>query len=62
MFHKHPTGPINGGEPSEGAEDEAMKVDLSRLTQGDLYAALRARGIAGPRRPPGGGSDDGPDR
>ena len=62
MFPKHPTGPVNGGEPSEGAEDEAMKVDLSRLTQGDLYAALRARGIAGPRRASGGGSDDGPDR
>jgi Pyruvate/2-oxoacid:ferredoxin oxidoreductase delta subunit len=43
IFPKHPASPINGDEPKEGAERETMKVDVSALLGGDVYAQLRSR-------------------
>jgi Pyruvate/2-oxoacid:ferredoxin oxidoreductase delta subunit len=43
IFPKHPASPINGDEPKEGAGRETMKVDVSALLGGDVYAQLRSR-------------------
>lgn len=44
MFPKYRHGPINGEEVnSEDVRREVMKVDISALLGGDIYAALRDR-------------------
>jgi ferredoxin len=44
MFPKYKSGPINGDAVRpEDVRREAMKVDISALLGGDLYAALRNR-------------------
>jgi Pyruvate/2-oxoacid:ferredoxin oxidoreductase delta subunit len=44
MFPKYKTGPINGDEVSEAdLNREKMKVDISALLGGDVYALLRER-------------------
>jgi Pyruvate/2-oxoacid:ferredoxin oxidoreductase delta subunit len=44
MFPKYRHGPINGEEvSSDDVRREAMKVDISALLGGDIYAALRDR-------------------
>lgn len=44
LFPKYRHGPINGEEVnSEDVRREAMKVDISALLGGDIYAALRDR-------------------
>lgn len=44
MFPKYRHGPINGEEVSaDDLRREAMKVDISALLGGDIYAALRDR-------------------
>jgi NAD-dependent dihydropyrimidine dehydrogenase PreA subunit len=44
MFPKYRHGPINGDEVnSDDVRREAMKVDISALLGGDIYAALRDR-------------------
>jgi Pyruvate/2-oxoacid:ferredoxin oxidoreductase delta subunit len=44
MFPKYRHGPINGDEvSSDDVRREAMKVDISALLGGDIYAALRDR-------------------
>lgn len=44
MFPKYKSGPINGDAVRpEDVRREAMKVDISALLGGDLYAALRSR-------------------
>lgn len=44
MFPKYKSGPINGDAVlPEDVRREAMKVDISALLGGDLYAALRDR-------------------
>ncbi len=44
MFPKYKKGPINGDVVRpEDVQSEAMKVDISTLLGGDLYAALRTR-------------------
>ena len=44
LFPKHAASEINGGLiPGDGAKREAMKVDLSSLLGGNLYARLRER-------------------
>jgi Pyruvate/2-oxoacid:ferredoxin oxidoreductase delta subunit len=44
MFPKYRHGPINGEEVSaDDVRREAMKVDISALLGGDIYAALRDR-------------------
>lgn len=44
MFPKYKNGPINGAEVRpEDVQSEAMKVDISALLGGDIYAALRTR-------------------
>ncbi|HXG63367.1 MAG TPA: ferredoxin family protein [Planctomycetota bacterium] len=44
MFPKYKSGPINGDAVRpEDVKREAMKVDISALLGGDLYAALRNR-------------------
>lgn len=44
MFPKYKSGPINGDAVRpEDVRREAMKVDISALLGGDLYAALRDR-------------------
>lgn len=51
MFPKHQTGPINGEQVNE--EDlrrEKMKVDISSLLGGDIYARLRDRSEAAKSR------------
>lgn len=44
MFPKYKQGPINGDvvRPSD-LEDQSMKVDISALLGGDIYASLRQR-------------------
>ena len=42
IFPKHAAGPINGDAVSEGGR-ETMKVDISALLGGDIYALLRQR-------------------
>src|SRR6266568_2338645 len=42
MFPKYRHGPINGEEiSSDDVRREAMKIDISALLGGDVYAALR---------------------
>ena len=44
MFPKYKAGPINGDMVSEGdLQKEKMKVDISALLGGDVYAMLRLR-------------------
>ena len=44
LFPKYRSGPINGDEINpEDLRREAMKVDISSLLGGDIYAALRDR-------------------
>ena len=44
MFPKYKQGPINGAEVRpEDLQREAMKVDISALLGGDIYATLRDR-------------------
>jgi Pyruvate/2-oxoacid:ferredoxin oxidoreductase delta subunit len=44
MFPKYKAGPINGDEvKAEDLQREKMKVDISALLGGDIYAALRQR-------------------
>ncbi len=44
LFPKYKAGPINGDEVnSEDVRREAMKVDISALLGGDIYALLRDR-------------------
>jgi NAD-dependent dihydropyrimidine dehydrogenase PreA subunit len=44
MFPKYGAGPINGAPVSEGdVAREKMKVDISSLLGGDIYASLRQR-------------------
>jgi Pyruvate/2-oxoacid:ferredoxin oxidoreductase delta subunit len=44
MFPKYKAGPINGDLVSEGDLDrEKMKIDISALLGGDVYAMLRTR-------------------
>jgi Pyruvate/2-oxoacid:ferredoxin oxidoreductase delta subunit len=44
LFPKYSGGPINGDEVrAEDTKRESMKVDISALLGGDLYAALRDR-------------------
>ena len=44
MFPKYKAGPINGDVVrEEDLKNESMKVDISALLGGDIYAALRNR-------------------
>ena len=44
LFPKYKAGPINGDEVNAAdREREKMKVDISALLGGDIYAALRQR-------------------
>lgn len=44
LFPKYKAGPINGDEVnSDDVRREAMKIDISSLLGGDIYAALRDR-------------------
>lgn len=44
LFPKYKAGPINGDEVNEAdLQREKMKVDISALLGGDIYAALRQR-------------------
>lgn len=44
LFPKYKNGPINGAEVRpEDVQREAMKVDVSALLGGDIYATLRTR-------------------
>ncbi|HEY8751097.1 MAG TPA: ferredoxin family protein [Tepidisphaeraceae bacterium] len=44
LFPKYKAGPINGDEvKAEDLQREKMKVDISALLGGDIYAALRQR-------------------
>ena len=44
LFPKYKAGPINGDEvKAEDLAREKMKVDISALLGGDIYAALRQR-------------------
>src|SRR5262249_40534317 len=44
LFPKYKAGPINGDEVNAAdLEREKMKVDISALLGGDIYAALRQR-------------------
>jgi Pyruvate/2-oxoacid:ferredoxin oxidoreductase delta subunit len=44
LFPKYKAGPINGDEVNENdLQREKMKVDISALLGGDIYAALRQR-------------------
>ncbi len=47
MFPKYNSGPINGDEVNEtDASREKIKVDISSLLGGDIYAALKDRSAA----------------
>ena len=47
MFPKYSAGPINGDEVSQqDVHREKMKVDISALLGGDIYANLRDRSVA----------------
>ncbi len=51
MFPKYKEGPINGAAVRpEDLQNEAMKVDISALLGGDLYASLRDRSTAARER------------
>lgn len=46
LFPKYKSGPINGDEvKAEDLQREKMKVDISALLGGDIYAALRQRSV-----------------
>jgi Pyruvate/2-oxoacid:ferredoxin oxidoreductase delta subunit len=46
LFPKYKAGPINGDEVREAdLQREKMKVDISALLGGDIYAALRQRSV-----------------
>lgn len=46
LFPKYKLGPINGDEVRESdIQREKMKVDISTLLGGDIYAALRQRSV-----------------
>ncbi len=47
MFPKYQNGPINGDDVSStDANREKMKIDISSLLGGDIYAALKDRSLA----------------
>ena len=51
MFPKYSAGPINGAAVSEqDVTREKMKVDISALLGGDIYASLRTRSEAAKSR------------
>jgi len=51
LFPKYKKGPINGDEVrAEDVQKEAMKVDISALLGGDIYASLRERSTAAKKR------------
>jgi NAD-dependent dihydropyrimidine dehydrogenase PreA subunit len=51
LFPKYAKGPINGDVVRDGdVEKESMKVDISALLGGDIYAALRDRSQAAKKR------------
>lgn len=51
MFPKYSTGPINGDQVNdEDMRREKMKVDISSLLGGDIYARLRDRSAAAKSR------------
>lgn len=51
LFPKYKMGPINGDEVrAEDIHREKMKVDISALLGGDIYAALRTRSAAAKER------------
>jgi Pyruvate/2-oxoacid:ferredoxin oxidoreductase delta subunit len=51
LFPKYKMGPINGDEVrAEDVHREKMKVDISALLGGDIYAALRARSAGAKER------------
>ena len=51
VFPKYKMGPINGDEVrSEDVHREKMKVDISALLGGDIYAALRERSAGAKER------------
>jgi Pyruvate/2-oxoacid:ferredoxin oxidoreductase delta subunit len=51
LFPKYKSGPINGDEvKQEDLAREKMKVDISALLGGDIYAALRDRSVAAKQR------------
>jgi Pyruvate/2-oxoacid:ferredoxin oxidoreductase delta subunit len=51
MFPKYQAGPINGDQVNESdVGREKMKVDISSLLGGDIYAALKDRSIAAKSR------------
>jgi NAD-dependent dihydropyrimidine dehydrogenase PreA subunit len=51
LFPKYKAGPINGDEvKTEDVHREKMKVDISALLGGDIYAALRQRSAGAKER------------
>lgn len=51
LFPKYKAGPINGDEVREAdIHREKMKVDISALLGGDIYAALRQRSVDAKQR------------
>jgi len=51
LFPKYGKGPINGDEVrEEDVEKESMKVDISALLGGDIYAALKDRSQSARKR------------
>jgi NAD-dependent dihydropyrimidine dehydrogenase PreA subunit len=51
LFPKYKAGPINGDEVrEEDVHREKMKVDISALLGGDIYAALRQRSVQAKER------------
>jgi Pyruvate/2-oxoacid:ferredoxin oxidoreductase delta subunit len=51
LFPKYKMGPINGDEVrAEDIHREKMKVDISALLGGDIYAALRQRSVLAKER------------
>jgi hypothetical protein len=51
MFPKYHAGPIDGGPVSEAdVTREKMKVDISALLGGDIYAKLRERSAEAQKR------------
>ncbi len=51
LFPKYKKGPINGDEVrAQDVQKEAMKVDISALLGGDIYASLRERTEAAKKR------------
>jgi NAD-dependent dihydropyrimidine dehydrogenase PreA subunit len=51
LFPKYAKGPINGAEvKAEDIQKESMKVDISSLLGGDIYASLRDRSTSARQR------------